>query len=130
MHPDIVSILATFTKQDLCFMNSGCIFHNPAYQSIIHQDNLPVCFIEGQTYGNDVYLNIGVVPSARRTGVARKAFSKLLDWFTTTNHTAIRWNAHVSNVASIKFAQTLGFTEIESPDPKTRYFALGNHTQT
>jgi RimJ/RimL family protein N-acetyltransferase len=126
MHPDIASIFATFTKQDLRFLDESCVFMDPIYREIVYQDDNPVCFIEAEPYANDVYLNIGVVPLARRTGVARKAFLKLLNWFVTTSYTGILWNAHISNTASIRLAQTLGFTEFQSPDRNIRYFALGN----
>lgn len=127
---DIKRILDTFEQQDRRFLLETDIFDLPVYREVIYRDSVPICFIEAKPYNKELYLNIGVIPSARRTGVARTAFKHLLGWFEATNYLAIRWNAHINNVASSCMALSLGFTEFKSPDPATRYFALGNnHTK-
>jgi RimJ/RimL family protein N-acetyltransferase len=127
LNEKIKYILEKLTEQDRKFMDDSVVFKSPVFQCIEEVNRQPIGFIEASPTGNDVYINIAVIPSARRTGVARKLFHMMLPWFNASDYDSLRWNTEANNHPSANLAISLGFTEFHSPmqDENMRYFALG-----
>lgn len=125
----IKQILGKFSDKDREFMNRSCIFADPVYLAIETHHEQPIGFIEASLLKGELYVNIGVIPAARKRGIAKKMFYGLLDWFINTQFRAIIWTVHNENLKSIKLAQKLGLKEfmpISTPSVcKFRYFAIG-----
>lgn len=125
----IKQILSKFSSQDREFMNHSCVFKDPVYLAIEIYHGQPIGFIEAGLLKGELYVNIGVIPAARKRGIAKKMFYGLLDWFVDTQFCSIIWTVHRENVKSIKLAQKLGLKEFMpisiTSHCKFRYFALG-----